>query len=46
MEKMSLGYFEMEKTFNGKWSPSMLAGCSWSLIRETPNGEYKTQKKK
>jgi hypothetical protein len=35
----------MEKRFNGKWSSKMLADCSWSLIRETPAGEYKRQKK-
>jgi hypothetical protein len=30
----------MKKRFNGKWSPKMLAECSWSLKRETPTGEY------
>jgi hypothetical protein len=35
----------MEKSFNGKWSPNILADCSWSLIRERPTGEYKGQKK-
>jgi hypothetical protein len=36
----------MEKRFNGKWSPKILADCSWSLTRETPIGEYNRQKKK
>jgi hypothetical protein len=36
---------EIAKRFNGKWSPKMLADCSWSLIRETQTGEYKWQKK-
>jgi hypothetical protein len=37
---------EMEKGFDGKWSPNMLADCSWSLIRATSTGEYKRQKKR
>jgi hypothetical protein len=36
----------MEKRFNGKWSPNVLADWSWSLTRETPSGEYKRQKKR
>jgi hypothetical protein len=35
----------MEKRHTGKWSPNMLADYYWSLIRETPTGEYKRQKK-
>jgi hypothetical protein len=35
----------MGKKFNGKWSPKMLADCSWSFTRETPTDEYKRQKK-
>jgi len=27
-------------------SPNMLADCYWSLIRETPTGEYRRQNEK
>jgi hypothetical protein len=46
MEKCHYDISEMEKRFSGKWSPNMLAGCSWSLTRETPTGEYKKMMKK
>jgi hypothetical protein len=36
----------MEKRYRGKWTPDMYADCCWSLIWETPTGEYKRQKKK
>jgi hypothetical protein len=36
---------EIEERLNGKWSRNMLADCCWSLMRETPTGEYKRQKK-
>jgi hypothetical protein len=36
----------MEKKFNAKWSQNMLADCCWGLIKETPAGGCKRQKKK
>jgi hypothetical protein len=35
----------MEKRYRGKWSSNILADYCWSLIRETPTGEHKRQKK-
>jgi hypothetical protein len=35
----------MEQRYNGKWNPNMLPDYCWSLLRETPTGEYETQKK-
>ena len=32
------------KRYSGKWSPNMHADYCWSLVRETPTGEYKKQK--
>jgi hypothetical protein len=36
----------MEKRYSGKWSANILADYCWILIKETPTGEYKSQKKK
>jgi len=36
---------QVENPYSGKWSPNMLADYCWSLIRETPPGECKRQKK-
>ena len=36
----------MEKRYSGKWSPNVLANCCWILIRKTPNGKYKRQKRR
>ena len=44
-EKFYQDISEYEKTYSGKWSPDMLAGYCWSLIRETLTGENKRQKK-
>jgi hypothetical protein len=27
----------MEKRYQGRWKPSMLADCCWTLIREAPD---------
>jgi hypothetical protein len=35
----------MEKGYSGKWMPNMLADNCWILIRETPTGEYKRQRR-
>jgi hypothetical protein len=36
---------QIEKRCSGKLSPNMLADYCWSLIRETPTGKNKGQKK-
>jgi hypothetical protein len=36
---------QVEKPYSGKWNPTMLADCCWSLIREKPTDELKRQKK-
>jgi len=33
----------MEKRGRGKLSPRLLADCGWSLIRDTPTGEYEVK---
>ena len=38
--------FRTEKRYIGKWSANVLAHYSWSVVRETPSGENKKQKKK
>jgi hypothetical protein len=35
----------MEKGYSGKGMPNVLADNSWILIRETPTGEYKRQRR-
>jgi hypothetical protein len=35
----------MGKGHSGKWMPNMLADNGWILIRETPTGEYKRQRR-
>jgi hypothetical protein len=45
MAKLPSGHFQNGTEVNGKWSPNMLVGYCWSLIRETPSGEYKRRKK-
>jgi hypothetical protein len=44
-ERFHRGISQMEKKYSGKWSPNILADYCWSLIRETPIGESKRQKK-
>jgi hypothetical protein len=44
--EVPLGHFRNGKEVQWKWSPKMLADCSWSLTKETPTGTYKRQKKK
>jgi hypothetical protein len=47
MAKIPSGYFQNGKEVLWKMkSTNILVDCSWSLIRETPTGEYKTQEKK
>ena len=36
----------IEKRYQGKWSPSMLADYCWTLIRDVPDAEYKRKPKK
>jgi len=36
---------QIENRYSKKWSPDMLADYCWSLIRETPTGKNKRQKK-
>lgn len=36
----------MEKRYQGKWSPSMLADYCWNLTRDDPTAVYKRQAKK
>ena len=36
----------MEKRYQGKWNPSMLADYCWTLVRVDPAAEYKRQVKK
>jgi hypothetical protein len=38
-------YFTNSKALQWKWSLDVLANCCWSLLRETPIGENKRQKK-
>jgi hypothetical protein len=35
---------QTEKRYGGTWSPKMLGDYCWSLIRETPAGEYNRKK--
>ena len=36
----------MEKWYQGKWSPSMLADYCWTITKDVPDIEYKRQAKK
>jgi hypothetical protein len=36
---------QIEEKRSGIWSSNMLVGCCWRLIRETPSGENKRQRK-
>jgi hypothetical protein len=36
----------MEKRYQGKWSPSMLADYCWTVARDAPCNEYKRQANK
>ena len=36
----------MEKRYQGKWNPSMLADYSWNVVRDDPAAKYKRQTKK
>jgi hypothetical protein len=42
-ERFHLSISHMEKRYSGKWSPNMLVDYCWSLIRETPTGEYEAK---
>jgi len=44
-EKFHQDISEMGKKYSGKWSPNIMSDCCLSLIRVTPTGEYKRQKK-
>jgi hypothetical protein len=35
----------MEKRFQGKWSPSIIADYCWTAIRDTTSIDYKKQAK-
>jgi hypothetical protein len=43
MAKRSVSVFPKLKKYSGKWSLNILADYCWSLISETPAGEYKRQ---
>jgi len=45
-EKFHLDISQTEKRYSGKWCLDMLVDYCWSLIRETPTGEYNRQKNK
>ena len=36
----------MEKRYQGKWNPSMLADCCWNVVMDDPAAESKRQAKK
>jgi hypothetical protein len=36
----------MEGRNKGKWSPSVLADCCWTLMRDSPNSVFNRQVKK
>ena len=36
----------MEKRYQGKWNPSILADYYWDVVRNDPAAEYKRQAKK
>jgi hypothetical protein len=36
---------QMKDRYNGEWSPNISADCCWGVMRETPLGECKMQKK-
>lgn len=36
----------MEKRYQGKWTPNMLADYCWTLLRDAPTVEYKKQAKR
>ena len=36
----------MEKRYQGKWNPSMLADYCWNVVRDDPAAKYKRQTKK
>ena len=36
----------MEKRYQGKWNPSMLADYCWNVVRDDPAAEYKRQARK
>ena len=36
----------MEKRYQGRWSPSMLADCCWTLVRDQPNLPYSRKAKR
>ena len=37
---------EMEKRYQGKWNPSMMADYCWTLQRDEPGAKYKRQSKR
>ena len=43
-EKFHQDISRMEKRYSGKWNRNLLVDYSWTLVRETPTEEYKTQK--
>ena len=36
----------MEKRYQGKWNPAMLADYCWNVVRDDPDVEYKRQAKR
>ena len=36
----------MEKRYQGKWNPAILADCCWNVVRDDPDVEYKRQAKR
>jgi hypothetical protein len=45
MAKLPSRHFQNGTEVQWKMESNTLADCCWSLIRETPTGEYKRQKK-
>ena len=45
-ERFHQQIMSMERRYQGKWSPAMLADFCWSISRDCPEVEYKRQAKK
>ena len=45
-ERLSQDIAAMEKRYQGKWNPSILADYYWDVVRNDPAAEYKRQAKK
>ena len=45
-ERIQQNIAAMEGRYRGKWSPSALANCCWTLMRDSPNSTFNRQTKK